>query len=247
MEINQAHAGNQAYDENFYRAQKDGSFAAAVTILPFVNEFVHPRTVVDVGCGVGTWLAVWQKNFAAEIFGIDGDYVDRSQLLIDEKFFHPANLEERLNLNRRFDLAMSLEVAEHLTPARADSFVEDLTRLSDVVFFSAAIPVQSGGVNHVNEQWQSYWAEKFSQRGYVVVDCIRPKVWLNDGVPHICYRQNVFIYAKSTELYRYPELQDYYLRHRDATILNLVHPRYYIGNILQFKKFYQQVQEYLEK
>lgn len=60
-----------------------------------------------------------------------------------------------MTFNRRFDLAMTIEVAEHLTPVRADSFVEDLTRLSDVVLFSAAIPAQ-GGINHVNEQWQSY-------------------------------------------------------------------------------------------
>ena len=116
MENKKAHAGNQAYDENFYRAQKDGSLRSAMTILPLVAEFVHPRTVVDVGCGVGGWLAVWQKNYGAEIYGIDGDYVDRSQLFIDEKFFHPANLEERIKVKRRFDLAMTIEVAEHLTP-----------------------------------------------------------------------------------------------------------------------------------
>ena len=233
------------YDEKFYRAQKDGSFRSAEATLPHVAEFIHPRTVVDVGCGVGTWLAVWQKNFGAEIFGIDGDYVDRSQLLIDEKFFHPANLEERISLNRRFDLAMTLEVGEHLSPARADSFVEDLTRLSDVILFSAAIPAQ-GGVNHINEQWQSYWAEKFSRRGYVTVDCIRPKIWANPAV-ELWYCQNILLYAKSTELYRYPELQEFYLRHRDATICDKVHPALYANVVLNFQNFYQQVQAYLIK
>ena len=169
MENNQAHAGNQLYDENFYLEINEGSLSSAVAILPLLADLIHPRTVADVGCGGGGWLAVWQELYGAKIFGIDGDYVDRSQLFIAAENFHPANLEERITLTQRFDLVMSLEVAEHLTPARADSFVEDLTRLSDVILFSAAIPSQ-GGTNHVNEQWQSYWMKKFLRQGYVTVD-----------------------------------------------------------------------------
>ena len=207
LENKQARAGEQSYGEKFYRIQKNFSYQAALVIIPFVTQYIHPHTVIDVGCGVGTWLAAWQKIFGAEVYGIDGDYVDRSQLFIDEEFFQPFNLEERIIADGRFDLAMTLEVAEHLSPARADSFVEDLTRLSDVILFSAAIPAQ-GGTNHVNEQWQSYWAEKFSRFGYVAVDCIRQKIWMNnDVVAH--YRQNILIYVKSSELYRYPELQEF--------------------------------------
>ena len=241
MENKQIHAGNQAYDENFYRAQKDGSFKSATIILPLVSEYVHPRSVIDVGCGMGGWLSFWQKNFGAEICGVDGDYVDRSQLFIDEKNFYPINLEERVTASQRFDLAMTIEVAEHLTPSRADSFVEDLTKLSDIILFSAAIPAQ-GGTNHVNEQWQSYWQEKFLRLNYVGIDCIRPKIWEKDGV-EICYRQNMFIYAKSSELYRYPELQEFYLKHRDGTIFDAVHPRLWIGRLLQLQNMFNQMRE----
>lgn len=89
MNIKQAHAGNKTYDENFYRAQKIASFISAEATLPHVVEFIRPRSVVDVGCGVGAWLAAWQKVLRGrvEVFGIDGDFVDRSQLLIAEKNF----------------------------------------------------------------------------------------------------------------------------------------------------------------
>lgn len=240
MENKQVHAGEAQYDENFYRAQKDGSFKSAERILPVVNRFIHPRNVIDIGCGVGTWLAAWQKNFGVEIYGIDGDYVDRSQLFIAEKFFHPTNLEKRITLKRRFDLAMTLEVAEHLTPDRADSFIEDLTKLSDVILFSAAIPAQ-GGTNHVNEQWQSYWAEKFLHFGYVAIDCVRPETWKKNDV-EVWYSQNVLLYAKSSELYRYPELQEFYLKHRDAIILDAVHPKLWIDRVINFQNAYNQLQ-----
>ena len=89
----QAHAGNQPYDENFYRTQKNGSFQSASIILPIVEKFIHPKNIIDVGCGVGTWLAAWKKLFGVEVCGVDGDYVDRSQILIEEKEFYSVNLE----------------------------------------------------------------------------------------------------------------------------------------------------------
>ncbi|MBQ4403969.1 MAG: class I SAM-dependent methyltransferase [Selenomonadaceae bacterium] len=243
MENKQAHAGNENYDENFYRELQRVANSAA-NVLKVVSKFIRPRSVVDLGCGVGSWLEYWQKNFGAEVHGIDGDYVDKKWLCIAERNFHPFNLEERINLNRRFDLAMTIEVAEHLTPARADSFIEDLTKLSDVILFSAAIPAQ-GGVNHINEQWQSYWAEKFLRLGYVAVDCIRPTVWDVNYRVEDSHRQNIFIYVKSTELYRYPELHDFYLKHRDTTIYDLVHPITFFVQVNEFNRFRQEVQNHL--
>lgn len=244
-EIKQAHAGDTPYDESFYRANTDGSRRVAQIALPIVSEYIHPRSVVDVGCGVGGWLEFWQKNYGAEVYGIDGDYVDRNWLLIDKKFFHPHNLEERLNVDKKFDLAECLEVAEHLTPERANSFVEDLTKLSNVVLFSAAIPGQ-GGENHVNEQFPSYWVKKFLNNGYVCIDCIRSRMWNNQQM-EVFYRNTTFIFVKSTELYRYPELQKYYLEHRDSTIYDVVHPEYWISRLMSFQNFYNQVQAQLNK
>ena len=243
MEENkQLHAGDAPYDENFYRAQKDDSYKAASVVLPLVAKFVYPQTVVDVGCGVGTWLAVWKK-LGAKILGIDGDYVDRSQLFIDPEEFHSANLEEKIHLNKKFALVQTLEVAEHLSRDRAESFVDDLTNLGDVILFGAAV-IGQGGTNHVNEQMQSYWAEKFLRRGYVGIDCLRPQIWA-DGRIAFYYRQNTILYVKNTELYHYPELQKFYLEHKDGTIFDAVHPEMWIGRLIAFQNFQNQVQAHL--
>lgn len=242
MQNKQAHAGDEQYDSNFFNYMKTDSYrygAGVIQILSHVAKYIHPRTVLDVGCAIGTWLEFWQKNFGAEVYGIDGDYVDRSQLLIAEENFQAINLENRIIADSRFDLVETLEVAEHLSPARADSFVEDLTHLSDVILFSAAIPAQ-GGTNHVNEQWQSYWSEKFLRYGYVAVDCIRPVIWEDSRIdPH--RKQNPFIYIKSSELYRYPELQEFYLKHRDKTILDMVHPQLWIIKLQELQNAYDQL------
>jgi hypothetical protein len=148
--------------------------------------------VADVGCGSGTWLAVALELGAERVFGFEGDWV-KANMLDDERIvFSSANLEARVSLHEITDLAISLEVAEHLTPGRAETFVDDLCAISKRVLFGAAIPNQ-GGVNHLNEQWQSYWAQLFSARGYQPVDVIRPLIWTDEGIP-VWYRQNALLY-----------------------------------------------------
>jgi hypothetical protein len=88
-----------------------------------------------------------------------------------------------------------LEVAEHLSDARSWSFVFDLTRLSDVVLFSAATPGQ-GGTNHINEQPLEYWQKMFELYEYVMKDDVRPKIADLDGVEW-WYKKNIVVFERS--------------------------------------------------
>ena len=234
---------DQIYNENFYRSQKDASYRSAEVIIPLVMKYVQPRSVIDVGCGVAPWLSVFQK-FGARVYGVDGDYVDRTQLYIDQNDFHPANLEERLNVGERFDLAMTMEVAEHLSPARADTFVEDLTKLSDVVLFSAAAAAQ-GGDHHINEQMPSYWASKFARHGYVCIDCIRPQVWTDQRI-QVWYRQNVLLFVNIDALKNYWELKVFYLEHRNSTVIDIIHPQMWLERTIYFQQQVAALQNFIQ-
>ena len=222
------------YDEDFYNDQRDGSFKSANTIVPMVREFIKPKLVMDIGCGLGTWLSVWKK-YGAEVLGVDGDYVNREMLYIDKEEFISANLAENyVEVDGKFDLVESLEVAEHLPESRAREFVRNLTEISDVVLFSAAIPFQ-GGTNHINEQWQSYWADIFAEFGYVPIDCIRTQPEkLNNVI--MCYGQNIIIYVRETALSTYPLLLDFYLKYRKWQRLDYVHPLSYEYKMKEYDK-----------
>jgi hypothetical protein len=214
------------YDSKFYRSQMDGSQRSARAIVPLVMELApFVRSVVDIGCGTGGFLKVFEEHTIADFLGVDGDYVDTSLLRIRGDRFLAADLSRPLNLGRRFDLAMSLEVAEHLSESRARSFVEDLTRLSDVILFSAAIPGQ-GGTHHVNEQWQDYWAEEFGRLGYLPFDAIRPHIWTDQSV-ETWYAQNTILYANPAGVDRAPALTANRLRSLPS--LRVVHPRTWIA------------------
>jgi hypothetical protein len=164
-----------------------------------VREIIPPiRSAVDLGCGVGTWLSVLEQDGVQDVHGVDGPWVDTGLLQIPGERFRVADLEERVAFDRKYDIAISLEVAEHLSPESAPTFVDSLTSASDFILFSGAIPFQ-GGSRHVNEQWPEYWAALFHMKGYDVVDCIRSRIWTDERIP-TWYRQNTFLYVSRDRL-----------------------------------------------
>jgi cyclopropane fatty-acyl-phospholipid synthase-like methyltransferase len=184
----------QEYGSTFYDRQREGSLNSAKAILRVVFDLTKPKSVVDFGCGVGTWLVTAKRLGAEHCLGLEGSWVKTQPLAAADLEVRDTDLEQTVSLKERFDLAMSLEVAEHLSPQRADSFVADLCKASDVVLFSAAAPGQDGD-GHQNEQWPSYWAERFIRQGYMPLDVIRPIVQLDQTI-EVWYRTNVVLYAR---------------------------------------------------
>jgi SAM-dependent methyltransferase len=186
----------KTYNRFFYENQLIESRNSAKYIVPIIKEWFEPNSIIDVGCGVGSWLDVWKncKN-GIEVTGIDTDFVDKSLLLIDVfNEYIEADLNKKIPKTKKYDLAMCLEVAEHLDEKRADSFIEDLTDLSDIILFSAAIPGQEG-TQHINEQFLKYWINKFNHNGYICYDVIRPIIWEVDTISW-WFRQNIVLFVK---------------------------------------------------
>jgi hypothetical protein len=186
------------YNPEFYRAQVTESRLSACHVIPVLFQFFRPSSVIDVGCGCGAWLSEFKRFGVADLLGLDGSYVNSEQLLIAPNEFVATDLNGDFSNfpDRRFDLAVSLEVAEHLAMEHAADFIASLVKLADIVLFSAALPYQ-GGTAHVNENWLEYWALLFRRHAYHPVDCIRPVIWDNKSV---CwwYRQNIMVFTTST-------------------------------------------------
>jgi SAM-dependent methyltransferase len=187
----------QHYDEAFYAHQSERSLESGLKVLPLVLELFPVRSLIDLGCGVGTWLAAAKRLGVERAVGVEGSWVTPEQLVDPTVELVTHNLEHPQPVTDTFDLAMSLEVAEHLSPSRAPSFVDDLCGRASRVLFSAAVPGQ-GGAHHVNEQWQSWWVKQFAARGYKPLDAVRPGIWSDPSIP-IHYRQNVLLYVREDE------------------------------------------------
>lgn len=210
------------YSSKYYEGIQSDSAPSAREVVRLIMELVQPRSVVDVGCGSGAWTRAFKEAGVEKVLGIDGYYVKDEQLLIDPRDFRRADLTQPLQLSDRYDLAVSLEVAEHLPPQRAASFVSDLARLSGVILFSAAVPGQ-GGTHHINEQWPTYWANHFEVNGYTVFDVVRPRIWNNPQVKW-WFRQNILLFLRREEIPRFAWAANYL---RTNAPMDIVHPEAY--------------------
>lgn len=166
---------------------------SAQVVVPIVLSLFPCHSVVDFGCGVGGWLKEFERHGVSDYLGVDGNYVSPHLLKIPADRFRPSDLRNVIDLGRGFDLACALEVAEHLPEDQAKSFVAALVKAAPVILFSAAIPFQ-GGMDHVNEQRQSYWVELFAEHGYIALDCIRRAIF-GDRRVEWWYRQNILMFC----------------------------------------------------
>lgn len=203
------------YSSGFFRFISSGKDAYKAVLFPIMAA-VKPKTVVDLGAGSGTWLAAAKEMGASRVLGLDGEWAITEHLQIGRHEFQAVDFEVDLPDVGRFDLAICLEVLEHISAEAGRRAVHWLCQRADVVLFSAAIPGQ-GGEHHINEVWQSSWAAKFISCGFRAYDIIRPLIWQNAAIPW-WYRQNTIVYAK-------PEVgAGYGWRESEIGFLDLVHP-----------------------
>jgi SAM-dependent methyltransferase len=208
------------YTEGFFASHDEGVSASARAMVPRLLGLLEPRSVVDVGCGTGTWLRVVRENGVEDVLGIDGPWVRPEELEIPAENFIAADLTAAPPLERAFDLVTSFEVAEHLPPTDAEAFVDLLTGLGPLVAFSAAVPGQ-GGAGHTNEQWPAYWSELFARHGFEAVDSLREAFWDDEEIQW-WYRQNILLFGRPERLDAIPELREH--PSRGKAPLGLVHP-----------------------
>jgi SAM-dependent methyltransferase len=203
------------YDARFYEQYESGCLRSAREILQILAAVYPFRSVVDVGAGVGTWLRAAAEQGAEVLVGIEGNWVKDNANRFGGASYVYADLNTPLSIDRRFDLAISVEVAEHLNPDRSQGLVEEICRSSDVVIFGAAMPRQHGSA-HINGRPHSFWIDLFEKRGFACLDPFRPKVWYNSSV-YPWYAQNTFLFVAETIRSRFASLPP-------ATLVNVYHP-----------------------
>lgn len=189
------------FAEADYAAVREETILSAQAIVPIIHGAVKPKLVVDIGCGEG-WFALELAKLGTDVLAFDR----MAEYQVREPgggtvFFKQADLERpgwAKDAQRGADLALCLEVAEHLRPEAAEDLIAGLCTLAPVILFSAAIPGQ-GGHGHVNEQWPDYWAHLFARHGFACSGALRFTLWDHPEVAP-WYRQNLLLCAPAPRL-----------------------------------------------
>lgn len=126
-------------------------------------ELFAPRSVLDLGCGTGQSLDFFADR-GVEALGIEGSRLAIARARRPE-LIRQFNLNQELDLRRKFDLVWCFEVAEHIHPNYVRCLVRSMCKHSDRIVLSAAPPGQ-GGEGHLNEQPPEYWIRLFAEHGF---------------------------------------------------------------------------------
>lgn len=151
---------NGAFDARFAERKRwrvdDGLWAALRATLPAGVR------VVDCGASVGRYVAALRlAGFAA--VGVDGT---PNVATISGGLVREADLSRPLYWADPADWAMTIEVGEHIPPAYASTFLDNVaTAARDGLIVSWAVPGQRGR-NHVNCQTPEWVAERLAYRGW---------------------------------------------------------------------------------
>jgi 2-polyprenyl-3-methyl-5-hydroxy-6-metoxy-1,4-benzoquinol methylase len=209
------------------KGEEQANRHSATRILDILWTYFQPTSVLDVGCGIGTWLSVLEDRGLKNLVGIEGAWLNPTDLVCNSAILEVIDLEAGFDLGRRFELVICLEVAEHLSPKASTRFVQSLCHHTSAVLFSAAIPFQ-GGQHHVNEQFLSYWEPLFAKHEFRLLDVIRGQIWQEKQVLW-WLRQNTVLFAHKEMINANDSLR--LAAHHQRAPISIVHPDVYVSRI----------------
>ena len=155
------------YDKGFFAWHKQHVHNDCVEAGIFIAEYFSPQSVIDYGCGIGSFLQ-GIKGYDSSIDVKGYEISKHAKEFIDSSIIDKVEFKNILKVKDFADISLCLEVAEHIDPENSEQLVKVLcTNTKDYIIFTAA-PEGQHGTGHINCQSKTYWIDLFESKGWAL-------------------------------------------------------------------------------
>jgi hypothetical protein len=185
------------YDDQYFKNDHLGE--DIIEGMIYLMNQIHLRltnkeleSVIELGCG-GGWITERIYNHKFKIQAVEGSLSGYNKCinrgLKDVVLKHDLRLP--LNLNKKYNMCICTEVAEHIEPPFSSVLINNIITHSDIAWFS--FNKNDGHHHHSNPQPDKFWINLFDffNWGY-----LKPKPEykhiFNERLDYIFYNRNIF-------------------------------------------------------
>lgn len=149
-----------------------------VSIYNTIAPYIRGKRILDAGCGCGIGGVIWSENGAKEIYAYDiSDEAIRiaKKIALDNMVFFKNDFNKEDFGRERFDIAISIEVIEHLK--EYEFYLHNLYKAlkkGGTLFISTPNKKLSDGINpyHIKEFCYDELIELLTNIGFSVVKSV---------------------------------------------------------------------------
>lgn len=187
------------YSEEYYqKRQEDPWRSDARSVSKALDEVFEPRSVIDFGCAIGGHLE-WFHERGVEVHGVEGNSKAFNHAVVPVADLEEHDLRQRFESSNTYDLAICIEVAEHIPARFAGTLLDSITDSARTVFFTAAPPGQDG-THHIHLRNEQYWEDEFEKRGFQRMESFEQRLKQEIEVEETTWvTENIFVFRKDRD------------------------------------------------
>jgi SAM-dependent methyltransferase len=182
------------YNDDFFNWHLIHAREYSIKTMDWFIKKYKPKSVVDFGCGIGSYLESAQNHDV---------WVEGFDISPYAKAYTPESLHPFIQYRDCttpikcgfFDVVISFETAEHIDPKGTDQFIQNLVNATGKYLLFTAAPPGQDGCGHINLQPKEFWFQKFMKYlnyDIEMTETISAK-WRKLGAPaYICDNLIVF-------------------------------------------------------
>ena len=161
------------YNDEFFLWHLTYAREYSIKTMDWYIDAFKPSSVVDFGCGIGSYLeSCYNKNIPNyKGYDIGGEYAKKYTPSFLHNHIEYVDCTKPIQTPQRYDCVITFETIEHIEPSGTDTFIRNLVSATEInqgkILFTGATPDQDG-CGHINSREKEEWIKEFEKHNFCV-------------------------------------------------------------------------------